>query len=290
MSSASAKHRMTYYEFEIASSETNLDVIYNRLYLNGVKSILEENGVLKFYIQENEILTAGKIIQELIEQDGIGSKNIILCEFKDQNWNKKWERTIKPVRIAGKIIIYPSWKKKQLGRTKGKILIQIDPKMSFGTGHNETTQLVLKLMCNHIDEKDKLLLDFGCGTGILAIAAVKLGVKKAIAIDIDNEAIVNAKENIRINKTEHNITLRNSTIKDVKRSGFDVITANITSNVIISNLRYIRSKLKQHGKLFLSGILKEEKGRLKHEITKGGFIVKQTLDKGEWTSFFAANN
>lgn len=159
----------------IAFNESNYDMIYNRLYMESITTILEENGVLKIYLDESDKERLYQLKKDLIESDNINENAIDIAEFDNQDWNKEWEKTIEPVLIKDKIIIFPSWKKDSLKNTTGKILIQIDPKMSFGTGHNETTQLILELMTDYISNHDKYMLDYGCGTGIIRHCRNKTG-------------------------------------------------------------------------------------------------------------------
>jgi ribosomal protein L11 methyltransferase len=158
--------------------------------------------------------------------------------------------------------------------------------MSFGTGHNETTQLILGMMCDYIDSNDKYLLDYGSGTGILAIAGVKLGVTQAVAIDIDEDSIENAKEYFNINNVSGKVKLYNSDITGITETDFDVITANITSGVIIPNLKHLYSKLEPNGKLFITGILNEESEELINNLTKNNFQLKELSSKAEWSGFY----
>ncbi len=269
---------------QVAYNKKNYDTIYNRLYFAGITEILEENGVIKIYV--TELAQAEKIKSELMQSCKASPKSIIINQFDNKNWNKEWEKTIEPVQINNKIIIYPSWKKHSLKNTKGKILIEIDPKMSFGTGHNETTQLILELMCDYITTNDKTMLDYGCGTGILAIAGIKLGLNKAIAIDIDSDGIENAEENIKNNNCENSIVLYQKEISEIKGSNFDIICANLTSQIIIQNLKNISKKLKPNGKLFITGILKDEKKSIINELKKCRFEIKEIRDKAEWTGLY----
>jgi len=277
----------SYFEMSIAFNESNSETIYNRLYMEGITTILEETGVLKIYLNSENEDKLHQIKKNLIETEIISETNIRISKFDNQDWNKEWEQTIEPVIIKDKIIIYPSWKKSSLKNTVNKILIQIDPKMSFGTGHNETTQLILELMSDYIAHNDKFMLDYGCGTGILAIAGIKLGVEKAIAIDIDEDAIENAKECFEQNNVDKYIILYQKDISQIDENSFDVISANITSNVIIPKLKDIYNKLKSNGKVFITGILVEEKVNLIHELKKNNFEIKDIRDKAEWTSFYA---
>lgn len=275
-----------YHELEIAFNPDNYETIYNRLYIENITTILEENGLLRIYLPESELSTAEKIRDDLINLDGVSPNDINLVKFDNKDWNKEWEKTIEPIYIADKLIVYPSWKKAELRNTENKVLVEIDPKMSFGTGHNETTQLILHLMCRNIEKDDKYLLDYGCGTGILAIAGVKLGIEKAVAIDIDEDSVENAKEYFHVNKVADKIMLYKSDITAIDETNFDVITANITSGVIIPALDTIHSKLKKHGKLFITGILNEESEEMVNSLTEHNFMIVEMCSKAEWCGFY----
>jgi ribosomal protein L11 methyltransferase len=279
--------KKSFLEIEIIFDDKNCDIIYNRLYLEGISAILEVIGILKIYLPENESTLAEKIKNDLINLDNINQSKIVISKFDDHDWNKEWEKTIEPVYIKDRIIIYPSWKKNELIDTNGKILIEIDPKMSFGTGHNETTQLILEMMCDYINKNDKYLLDFGAGTGILSIAAVKLGVDNVVALDIDEDSIENAKEYFETNSVRNSIKLYKSDITEINESGFDVVTANITSGVITPLLKNIYSKLKTGGKLFITGILADETEEFIDNLSDFNFIVKEIREKAEWAGFYS---
>lgn len=278
----------TYIELEIAFNDTTYDLIYNRLYINGLTTILEENGTLKVYIPAADEQLAETIKSELTHEDSIAESNIHIGRFENKDWNTEWEKTIEPVYILDKLVIYPSWKTDELDLSKGNIPIQIDPKMSFGTGHNETTQLILEQMSTFIDPAtDKYLLDFGSGTGILSIAAIKLGVQSAVAIEIDEDSISNAAEYFELNGVSGNVIMHLADIADIAETGFDVVAANITSNVIIPNLGNIYNKLETGGKLFITGILKEETENLINELTNHDFLMKELKQRAEWSAFYA---
>lgn len=278
----------SYIELEIAFNESTYELIYNRLYLNGLTTILEENGTLKVYLPETDSPLADKIKNELTTADNIAESCISLGRFENKDWNTEWEKTIEPVYILDKLVIYPSWKRDELDLSRGNIPIEIDPKMSFGTGHNETTQLILEQMSSFIDPlNDKYLLDFGSGTGILSIAAIKLGVESAVAIEIDDDSVINAAEYFELNGVSGSIVMHQADIAEITESGFDVVAANITSNVIIPNLGNIYSKLKSGGKLFVTGILKEETETLINELTKHNFLMKELKQRAEWSAFYA---
>jgi len=277
----------SYFEVQIAFNKKNYEELYNRLYLNGIENILEENGSLKIYFDENDSGKIDLIKKDLISNKVIKEKDFVSEKLENKNWNEEWENTIEPVYIKNKMIIYPSWKKDELKDTEGRILIEIDPKMSFGTGHNETTQLVLELMSDNIERDDEKMLDFGTGTGILTIAGIKLGVNNAVAIDIDEDSIQNASEYFQRNSVHERVKLYRSNISDIKEDSFDVLCANIIRSVIIDNIEHISGKIKTNGKLFLSGILLSEDQEILEYLTQYYFEVQDIISSAEWIGIYA---
>jgi ribosomal protein L11 methyltransferase len=277
----------SFFELEIEFNDSNYEKVLEVIYLSGIKNILETDKSLILYFTESDKNKTDELVRIIFSKKLADKKSIILKVIQEQDWNDNWKKTIKPVFIKDKIIIYPSWLKKEIQRFKNRILIEIDPKMSFGTGHNETTQLVLELMCDFFDSNDKYVLDYGCGTGVLAIAAVKLGVKKAIAIDIDEDSIENAKEYSVINKVSDKIKIYKKDIFEIRNKNFDIIYANILRNVIEKNLNEINCKLKIGGKLFISGVLADEENKISDSLRESNFRIIDKRFKSEWLGIFA---
>ncbi len=273
----------SYNEIKIPVNNELTEEVYNKLYLLGFDTILEEENYLIVYVEDTrseEIDNLKSGLEGLINPDSIQIK-----KFEDRNWNREWETNIEPVYVRDKIAVFPSWQKENVKDVE--IKIEIDPKMSFGTGHNETTQLVLELMCDFIEKDDKYMLDFGSGTGVLTIAGLKMGMEKAIAIDTDNDAIENSIEYFRINGVSEKVTLYRKNIKDISEENFDVICANIIRSVIENNIRYIYEKLKPGGKIFISGVLINETERVLEVLSASGFSVKEVYKKAEWLGIYA---
>lgn len=278
-----------YFQLEFPIPKGKEEKLETFLINNDVNTILEINRIITIAFQQNEKKKLETLKINLLRSGLIKEKELNVEIIASHNWNKEWEKTIDPVFIKDKIIIYPSWKKNKIKRFKNRILIEIDPKMSFGTGHNETTQLILEMMCDYIDRNDVKMLDYGCGTGILAIAGIKLGIRKAIAIDIDKDSIMNAKEYIRNNNTETYITLKKCDINKISQKIFDVITANINYTIITRNIKLIKDKLSNYGKLFITGILQDEERDIFRVLYKNQFTILEVRRKAEWISIIAVN-
>jgi ribosomal protein L11 methyltransferase len=276
-----------FFELEIKFSKKNYDGILEVLYLSGINNILETDSSVVVYLPESEKEKIYNLNRLLYSKKLADKDSIILKVLQNQDWDKNWKKTIKPVFIKDRIIVYPSWFKKEVRKYKKRILIEIDPKMSFGTGHNETTQLVLELMCDFFDANDKYSLDYGCGTGVLAIAAVKLGQKESIAIDIDEDSIENAKEYIVKNNVRGKIMIYKKDIFEIKKNNFDVIYANILRNVIEKNLGEMYKRLKTGGKLFISGVLADEENQISDSLRKNNFRIVDKRFKSEWLGIYA---
>jgi len=160
--------------------------------------------------------------------------------------------------------------------------IVVTPKMSFGTGHHATTLMMLQQM-REVDFKDKRVLDFGTGTGLLAILAERLGAKKIIAIDNDDWSIENAKENIKNNGCS-SIMLQKADSPQMDET-FDIVLANINRNVIVGNFHFLTSQLAMGGTLLLSGILKEDGDVIFHKTDEYSLHIIQTSVRDNWLCF-----
>ena len=280
---------MSYFEIEIKSPRENFEGINSILYIFGIQSILEEESSLKFYMPKEDWGLIENLHEELVKKRLVKKGDFKVSRFEDKDWNDEWEKSIKPVYIDDRIVIHSSFNKHEVTDPEGKILIEIDPKMSFGTGHNSTTQLMLEMMSRYMSGNEKTMLDYGCGTAILSIAGIKLGLSNAIAIDIDPEAMENSKEYVKINGVEEKVSFQECNITEVKEGNFDIICANIIRSVIEDNILSIKEKLAPEGKLFISGVLLGEEKSITGTLINGGFKIKKILHQDEWLGIFATH-
>ncbi len=158
--------------------------------------------------------------------------------------------------------------------------IIINPKMAFGTGHHETTYMMMSAMKN-IDLTDKTIFDYGCGTGVLAILASKLNSGDIDAIDIEEESYTNTLENAQINNV-NNITTACATLETFDAKVYDIILANINRNVLLLSAEELYNRLTDNGIILLSGILEEDEDLVATKYKSAGFEVKEVLSRGYW--------
>jgi ribosomal protein L11 methyltransferase len=200
-------------------------------------------------------------------------------EIENQDWNAQWKQSLKPIEIGDKIVIKPSWI--NLKSSSSKKIIEIDPQMAFGTGVHDTTQLMLKLLVDHVGNPARIM-DIGTGTGVLAIAAAKFSNAMVLAFDNDPVATSTAQENCIKNKVSDRIHIFCGTIDAVKNVPFDLILANINRTIIIESLSKIFRCLSHTGMAIFSGILIEEKKQVVEFVEKLGFKIVKELEQGEW--------
>lgn len=211
----------------------------------------------------------------------LGTETSILSEkvIGPQNWNEQWERTIQPQSI-GRFFVHPTWTNFD-GDLGDKIDLMIDPKMAFGTGYHATTRVMLEWLPEVVAKGDEVL-DAGTGTGILAIAALKLGAESAFGFDIDEWSETNAKENILLNEVDNFEVKLGSTEVIPKTATYDLILANINRNALMELLPELVSRLSEDGKILLSGLLEEDEQAIRNHDSVSRLNYVDTRQHGEW--------
>ncbi|MFV1885036.1 MAG: 50S ribosomal protein L11 methyltransferase [Balneola sp.] len=195
-----------------------------------------------------------------------------------QNWNQTWEQSIKPQRI-GKFYVRPTWAPEN--DDPDVIELLINPKMAFGTGYHATTRLILEWIPEVIQKGDKVL-DSGTGTGILGIAALKVGAVSAFGFDIDEWSKDNAEENMELNKISGFQVQLGSIEVIPKEDKYDVILANINRNALIYLIPQLLTFLKPGGKLLLSGLLENDEETIRSQESVAGLTHIETRQQLEW--------
>ena len=261
----------SYIELRIGPvDQQTMELLIARLAEIGYDGFLEEEETLKAYI--NASLFDAPLVDYLKAEMGF---SYTISLIREENWNALWESSFEPVIIEDYVAIRADFHK-VVKNVEYEIIIT--PKMSFGTGHHATTFLVISEM-RHWDWRKKSVLDFGTGTGILAILAAKSGASSVMAIDNDPWSIENATENIARNKAE-NIHLALSG-EIPPHISFDIIIANINRHILLEHAQNLCNSLNKDGVLLLSGILKEDLEQMESAFAVLGKPIR-VKEKNNW--------
>lgn len=240
-------------------------------------SFTEENKLLQAYVSEESFNEErfNALIEEYRSRDIEISVN--KEQIPSQNWNAVWESDYEPVVIEKKLLIRAPFHEND--HSFG-LSIEIQPQMSFGTGHHQTTFLLSKHLLD-VDFKNKKVLDVGTGTGVLGILASKLGASSVFGTDIEEGAVENAVENCGRNKTD-NFTIIKGDIDLVPNDGYDIVIANINKNVLKKHMESYSKLIKNNGLLFLSGFFETDIPELSKHAESFGFETVDSFTKETW--------
>jgi ribosomal protein L11 methyltransferase len=218
---------------------------------------------------------------------------ISIAKVRQEDWANSWKRHFKPIEVGTMLLIKPGWSKRK--PTRGQAVVVLNPGLSFGTGQHPTTLFCLQQIArnhakksrNNLPKKKLSFLDLGTGSGILAIAAAKLGYKPICAIDFDPEAVRVARANARANGVLKKIKINQSNVASLpilSRKGFDLVCANLISDLLIKEKKRIIAQLNPGGVLVVAGILKREFAQVRRAFEKSGLKLVSTGSKKEWWS------
>lgn len=273
---------MTYIELAISVTpkEQGCDILIAHLSELDFESFVENDTGFSAFIQE----------EKYNESEVINIFNLYASELKvefskkiipQQNWNKEWESSFEPIDVAGKCLI-----RAPFHDTNKKYLfdIIIEPKMSFGTGHHDTTQLMIQKLLT-INIKNKSLLDMGCGTGVLAILASKMGAHPITAIDIDDWSVENSIENTKRNNI-NNVIVQKGNAQLLAKNTFNTILANINKNVLLADMETYLKCLENNGNLVLSGFFDTDIDDLKSKAFEIGLKFEEKVVSNQWAMLY----
>jgi ribosomal protein L11 methyltransferase len=279
----------SYVEVEILADPSLADALTGILAQLGFEGFWEDGSALKAYMRADRWSPA--LLDEICTVAGLVSRSstsapptISAREIAEKNWNEEWEKTIRPIQVTERIMITPTWH--AVSPTPGQIVLTIDPKMSFGTGYHESTRLVLRLMDGAV-RPGTTLLDVGTGTGVLAIAGVKLGASSAVAVDVDDWSYDNALENAGLNGVADRVRVIHGDISAAPANLFDMIVANIQRNIIEPILEEMLSRLAPNGLIILSGLLQADEEAILQALGAHRLVVRQRLFEREWLALAA---
>jgi len=245
----------------------------------GAEAFAEEDNVLRAYLPatawSETRREAVRTVLQTADPDGM----MDVREVPAQNWNTAWEASVTPVLIEP-FLITPTWRPVP-DPPEDVHVLQIDPKMSFGTGHHETTRLMLQLMPAHVPAEARVM-DAGSGTGVLAIAAVRLGAAAVVAFDIDPRTEDNIRENVTRNGVAHQVEALIGTLTATPPGPYDVILANINLNTLVAYLPRFVERLAPGGHLLLSGLLTTDRDAIRQATEGLPLTASADATEGDW--------
>ena len=215
---------------------------------------------------------------------GLGAWKISTGRVAREDWAESWKRHFKAIEIGPRLLVKPGWVRRQ--PRKGQAVVVLDPGLSFGTGNHPTTAFCLRALTEFRKPGQRqAFLDIGTGSGILAIAAAKLGYSPVRAMDFDAEAVRVARANARRNRVRFEITRQDITqLPRASRVKYDFICANLISNLLVAETKRLTGRLRAGGALALAGILKEEFSQIEMACERAGLRLAQAKTEGEWRS------
>ncbi len=265
------------YIFKIEPLQPGTEILIAELGYAGFESFVETEEGVTAYIQKE--VWNGAILDEInILSSEEFEITFTFSEIEQINWNAEWEKNFDPIEVDGKCTVRAPFHPKK----NFEYEIVIEPKMSFGTGHHETTFMMLQFLLEN-DFKNKTVLDMGCGTAVLAILAEMRGASKLDAIDIDEWCFENSMENIQRNNSENiSVYLGNASLLEGKK--YDVIIANINRNILLNDMETYRTCLEMGGELYLSGFYTEDLQVITECCNNLGFSFVENKEKNKWVA------
>jgi ribosomal protein L11 methyltransferase len=265
------------YEFEVTPLQPGVEILIAELGYAGFESFVEAEKGVTAYIQKGDWFSGILNDIQILKSDEFK----IIFSFKEieqVNWNEEWEKNFSPIVVDDLCAVRaPSHKEIDV-----LFDIVIEPKMSFGTGHHETTHMMIQHILNN-DFNEKSVLDMGCGTGVLAILAEMKGAKPIDAVDYDNWCYLNSLENVKRNNCKE-ITVVEGDASVLGEKKYDIILANINRNILLNDMSVYVSCLNKGGLLFLSGFYNDDIPIIQEACEKEMLKFEEKLERNKWVS------
>lgn len=255
-------------------------------------NVLEHKGeaavVKGYFSEEDNIQEVITYINEKLDElkklgFNLGEGKVESEVMHEEDWANTWKKYYKPVKVGEKIVVKPIWEEYEV--KDGELVVELDPGMAFGTGTHETTRMCIKALERYTNE-DATVFDVGCGSGILAISAAKLGAKLAVGVDLDPVAVESSIENVGYNNLD-NIQILHGNLVEVIDGKADVVVANIIAEIICLLCDDVKRVIKKNGVFITSGIIHDRVEMVTNKLEETGFEVVEINKDGEWNCIVA---
>ena len=270
---------------DYSDAKENLSTVYGELIDEKILKSDKTHATVAIYISEEDDAAAAEAeIRERLDAAGLKDCPLTSAAVDEEDWANNWKQYYKPLRVGKRMLILPPWESCEIG--KDDAVIVMDPGMAFGTGTHESTKLCLILLEKHLKPGEDLL-DVGTGSGILSIAALKLGARSAHAYDIDPVAVKVAGENFEKNGVSDRAHAEISDLLrgvDRKNAPFSIVTANIVADILIRMAPEVASYMAPGARLVASGVIESRHGDVIDAMAAGGLLPIDSCDENDWTA------
>lgn len=258
-------------------------------FINESVLTIEEGAMVKGYFKDSEnFMNTLNYIKESVDKLGEfgfdkGEGIVTYHKVNEDDWANNWKQYYKPTKVGEHIVVKPTWEDYE--EKPGEVVVELDPGMAFGTGTHETTRMCIKALEKKV-KGDTTVFDIGTGSGILSIAAAKLGAKHVVGVDLDPVAVESAKKNLEFNKV-NNIEILYGDLMEVVEGKANIVVANILADIIMFLSEGVRAFIEDEGYFIASGILNTQRDKVADKLKALDFIIEEVMEDGEWICIIA---
>lgn len=258
-------------------------------FINESVLTIEEGAMVKGYFKDSEnFMNTLNYIKESVDKLGEfgfdkGEGIVTYHKVNQDDWANNWKQYYKPTKVGERIVVKPTWEDYE--EKAGEVVVELDPGMAFGTGTHETTRMCIKALEKKV-KKDTTVFDIGTGSGILSIAAAKLGAKHVVGVDLDPVAVESANKNLEFNNV-NNIEILYGDLMEVVEGKANIVVANILADIIMLLSDGVRAFIEEGGYFIASGILNTQRGKVVEKLEALDFKIEEVMEDGEWICIIA---
>lgn len=273
----------------IETTPGGLDIMAALLIEHGAGGVQVEPAAVSAYFPAGaswpeRLRGIARAIADLPPGSILGSRRVTTEEVPDTDWTHCWREHFRPLRVGARLVVSPSWI--DYPQLPGDVVVRLDPAGAFGSGEHPTTAMALTML-EQVVTPGARVVDVGTGSGILALAAAGLGAARVWALDIDETAVSCARENVRVNRLDAVISVKEGTLSGLDEGPVDVIVANIVAHVLVQLVPEVTGRLRPGGTLVAGGIIRQREGDVLRALSAAGLVVTDRQVRGEWVGIAA---